>query len=46
MKAPETAINQSRKNILFLLLLLWLVLVIIRLFYWQILKGQQLKEEG
>ncbi len=36
--------NQSRKNIFFLVFYLFLLLIVVRLFYWQIYKSQELRE--
>ncbi|MBU1033851.1 penicillin-binding protein 2 [Patescibacteria group bacterium] len=46
MREQEPEINHSRKNIFFLFFYLILAVVAIRLFYWQIIMGKQLKEEG
>jgi len=46
MREQEPEINRSRKNIFFLFFYLILTVVVIRLFYWQIIMGKQLKEEG
>ena len=46
MREPEPELNQSRKNIFFVLFFLGLALIVARLFYWQIIMSQQLKEEG
>jgi cell division protein FtsI/penicillin-binding protein 2 len=46
MREQEAEINHSRKNIFFSLFFLGLFIIVGRLFYWQIIKGRQLKEEG
>ncbi|MEA2056254.1 MAG: penicillin-binding protein 2 [Patescibacteria group bacterium] len=43
MTRSETSITQSRSKILFFLILLGLVAIQARLFYWQIIKGQSLR---
>lgn len=46
MREMEPEINQSRKKIFFLVFFCALALVVARLFYWQVIMSQQLKEEG
>lgn len=46
MRESEPELNQSRKNVFFALFFLGLALIVARLFYWQIIMSQQLKEEG
>lgn len=46
MIEQETVIHHSRKNIFFVVFYLALAIITLRLFYWQIIKGQVLKEEG
>ena len=38
--------NQQRKNIFFVAFYLALFIIVIRLFYWQVIMSRQLKEEG
>lgn len=38
--------NHLRKNIFFASFYLFLGIIVLRLFYWQIIKGQELKEQG
>lgn len=46
MREQETEINSSRKNIFFGALFLGFTLIIARLFYWQVIMGEQLREES
>ena len=46
MIEPESKIHHSRKNIFFIAVYLALAIIVLRLFYWQIIRGKALKEEG
>ena len=46
MIETESKIHHSRKNIFFVTFYLALFVISFRLFYWQIIKGQSLQEEG
>lgn len=46
MIEPEAKIYHSRKNIFFVLIYLALFIILAKLFYWQIIRGETLKEEG
>ncbi len=46
MIETESKIHHSRKNIFFVFFYLALFVISFRLFYWQIIKGQSLQEEG
>jgi len=46
MRETEPIIHHSRKNIFFVLFYIALGVILLRLFYWQIIKGQILKREG